>query len=800
MRKWKRICAMAMAVIMVCGGIFRALPIAAQEDAGQEKGVIADFKLDGTEEGYKGAGAKATVHAKDGTDTEFPYEEAEGKSGLRFNQDRWLEVAKEDGTPLLKGLDEFTISYDSYTASANSSSNYIFFLTNTHEDGKATAANAAAYPRFGVLDYSGTLRILNGLDGFNGSAASGWKHIDVVYTAESVTVYVDGVQASTKASYEGIARILGSDESYIWIGKGPFTPVNSQLFDGYLSNLKIYNYARTAQELQPEEDEKVTSIEVSATGNASVVRMGTGLQMSAVVKNQFGVEMDGEKVTWAVSGEDGVTVSEDGLLSVPEDAVAGSKITLTATSVTNSEIKGTKELLVIVKKTEQKRELIADFKLDGTEDGYKGAGAKATVHAKDGTDTEFPYEEAEGKSGLRFNQDRWLEVAKEDGTPLLKGLDEFTISYDSYTASANSSSNYIFFLTNTHEDGKATAANAAAYPRFGVLDYSGTLRILNGLDGFNGSAASGWKHIDVVYTAESVTVYVDGVQASTKASYEGIARILGSDESYIWIGKGPFAPVNSQLFDGFISDFKIYDYALTAEELVPKHEVSSIEVSGADNATVVKQGAALQMSAVVKDQYGDIMAEEGVTWTVNRDNGATISADGLLSVAEDTAAGSKITVTAISATKPEVTGTKVITVIAKDKQDSNGNIGAGNNVTDNNVNGNKVNGSVGNKVDQNSRKSLKKATITVKKGKKKVSKVTVKKGKKVTLKVSVNSKAKISMKKLKKKQKKIAKITLKKGKLTIKAKKKGKISITLTSVKTAKYKNAVKKIKITVKK
>lgn len=100
-----------------------------------------------------------------------------------------------------------------------------------------------------------------------------------------------------------------------------------------------------------------------------------------------------------------------------------------------------------------------------------------------------------------------------------------------------------------------------------------------------------------------------------------------------------------------------------------------------------------------------------------------------------------------------------------------------------------------------SQKATQKAKFTVKKGKKKVSKVTVKKGKKVTLKVTViPSKAKLSLVKLTKKQKKIATVTFKKGKLTIKGKKKGNLTVKITSSKQGVYKKTTKSIKVTVKK
>lgn len=93
-----------------------------------------------------------------------------------------------------------------------------------------------------------------------------------------------------------------------------------------------------------------------------------------------------------------------------------------------------------------------------------------------------------------------------------------------------------------------------------------------------------------------------------------------------------------------------------------------------------------------------------------------------------------------------------------------------------------------------------KAKFTVKKGKKKVSSVTVKKGKKVTLKVTViPSKAKLTLNKLTKKQKKIATVTFKKGKLTIKGKKKGNVTVKITSSKQGVYKKTTKSIKVKVK-
>ena len=93
----------------------------------------------------------------------------------------------------------------------------------------------------------------------------------------------------------------------------------------------------------------------------------------------------------------------------------------------------------------------------------------------------------------------------------------------------------------------------------------------------------------------------------------------------------------------------------------------------------------------------------------------------------------------------------------------------------------------------------KKAKITIKKDGQKISKLTVKKGKKTVLKVYVNSQGKLSLAKLSKKSKKILRADLKNGTLTIKGKKKGKVTLKIAAAKTNTYKKASKSIKITVK-
>lgn len=87
-------------------------------------------------------------------------------------------------------------------------------------------------------------------------------------------------------------------------------------------------------------------------------------------------------------------------------------------------------------------------------------------------------------------------------------------------------------------------------------------------------------------------------------------------------------------------------------------EVTSIEITG---AAEVNEGAESTYTAVVKDQDGEEMAGETVTWSVDNNEVAAIDASGKLT-AKDVAEDTVVTIIATSASKAEVTATKQVTI------------------------------------------------------------------------------------------------------------------------------------------
>ena len=69
-------------------------------------------------------------------------------------------------------------------------------------------------------------------------------------------------------------------------------------------------------------------------------------------------------------------------------------------------------------------DLLADFTFDNDETGFTGGQAKATGA--------YTLQEVDGRKAmyLNGNSDNYLKVTKSDGSSLLTGVEELTISYD----------------------------------------------------------------------------------------------------------------------------------------------------------------------------------------------------------------------------------------------------------------------------------------------------------------------------------------------------------------------------------
>lgn len=291
------------------------------------------------------------------------------------------------------------------------------------------------------------------------------------------------------------------------------------------------------------------------------------------------------------------------------------------------------------------KEKIADFSLED-EQGFKGSGATASVVGK----AEFAEDEKYGKV-MYFDGtgSGYLSVAKEDGGSLLRDVEEFSISY--YSKAGRSGSNWTMYAA---ADDAAPIYNAEKY--IGIIDGTDAFKAERYWQGrkaepaINVAGTDGWKHVVVAFHKNRTVLYVDGKQTASVDSNNKIHDIVG-DDGIFQIGKANWG--DGEYYQGFLADYQVYNYAMTAEEVErfeatgeplepeepkpdnPKpdnpgqEETVTIlykaqaggDIQGRTKQTIKKGGDAEAVKAVPKSGYKFVKWSDGSTSASRRDTG-----------------------------------------------------------------------------------------------------------------------------------------------------------------------------------
>lgn len=196
-------------------------------------------------------------------------------------------------------------------------------------------------------------------------------------------------------------------------------------------------------------------------------------------------------------------------------------------------------------------ELIANFDFNDPATGLVGAGAKANVH---GTPRYIA-----GKNGTMaasLGSNFWLDVTKEDGSSLLKGLSEFAVSYDSSPASSGNNG-WTFFATRTY---RAPKSNYESY--LGIIDVSNNITVERFHNfgarpdfGLYASATAGWRHVDVVFSKGVTKIYINGALKNIQTSDYTLEQVLSAAGGILYVGRSTWGSEN---FTGLVDNFKIW--------------------------------------------------------------------------------------------------------------------------------------------------------------------------------------------------------------------------------------------------
>ncbi len=217
-------------------------------------------------------------------------------------------------------------------------------------------------------------------------------------------------------------------------------------------------------------------------------------------------------------------------------------------------------------------------------------------------------DEAHGKA-LYLDGASYLDLKKSDGSSLLTGQKEITISFEAKPA--RSDTNWGFFA--------APNANKQEYQKehyIGALISGGSTTIErynnNGSRPASVSAATGtdWSHVDVVLAEAETVLYVDGTKAAAQASSYSLADILGNN-SIFQLGKANWG--DGEYCQGWIDNFQIYSKALSEEE------IQTIPSEAYRQAVLEKQAAKIA-SVTLEEERVNLPDYNGtVTWKSSLD-------------------------------------------------------------------------------------------------------------------------------------------------------------------------------------
>ena len=157
-----------------------------------------------------------------------------------------------------------------------------------------------------------------------------------------------------------------------------------------------------------------------------------------------------------------------------------------------------------------------------------------------------------------------------------------------------------------------------------------------------------WEHIAITYDGASVTFYLDGAIVGTPCSLTGMA---GTSNAPLLIGG-----TNASSATGTMDEIRIYNRALTAQEVANLYNDTGFSVSVTPANLTLAPGTTQQYSAAVAGP-----ADSAVTWSISPQVG-TISPAGLYTAPAlvNSAQPVPVTVTATSSTDPSETGSTTL--------------------------------------------------------------------------------------------------------------------------------------------
>lgn len=215
----------------------------------EQNSCIASFSFDEDGTGFVDENTGAKALAK-GTNELSGNEKIAGKSlHLDGTGSNFLTVQDVDGRSLLADYEEVTVSYWSKVDGTKSSTNWGFIVNRAD-------AKVSARKYIGTIERGSSVVLERCKDGTGTSCISQattkndipnneWKLVTAVFTENETKLYINKECVTTQTDKK-LSDVFGGD-SIFQIGKADWA--DGEFFNGYLDEFKVYNYARSEEEI-----------------------------------------------------------------------------------------------------------------------------------------------------------------------------------------------------------------------------------------------------------------------------------------------------------------------------------------------------------------------------------------------------------------------------------------------------------------------------------------------------------------------------------------------------------------------
>ncbi|WP_171682917.1 family 43 glycosylhydrolase [Paenibacillus planticolens] len=401
------------------------------------------------------------------------------------------------------------------------------------------------------------------------SIANKWMNIKLVMTPTTMTMYKDGVLFAQNNNLNVPISYLGKDV-LAYLGKSFYSA--DAYFKGNFDNIKVYNRALTASEIAGEGGGAVTG--VSLNKSASVLEVGKNDTLVATIVPSYA---SNKAVTFA-SNSAAVTLSnpvydaQTGTTSVTITGASEGSAVITATTAD-----GGKTAVCVVTVTTPKveglklwykfDEVSGSIAADSSGNGYNGAYVNTPAW---GT----------GMSGGSFKMSGGASTSTtapyvKIPNGVLNGTNNMTIaSYVKWNSSATVNQWLYALGINSNKYIFTSPYNGSGLLYSAITNYKGTssnygYTTEEKLTASAGLTGNTWKHVALVIDSDNHTgtMYVDGIPVATNTNVTiKPSDLYDASKDYSgYIGKSFYSA--DPYFAGEIDDFRIYDRALSADQV-----------------------------------------------------------------------------------------------------------------------------------------------------------------------------------------------------------------------------------------